>query len=51
MELKELYGCIGLQAEMVKKLNDSGRQIRLHPLEPYLEKLMDAATAKQACYI
>ena len=32
MELKELYGCIGLQAEMVKKLNDSGRQVRLHPL-------------------
>ena len=32
MELKELYGCIGLQAEMVKKLNDSGRQVRLHAL-------------------
>jgi hypothetical protein len=32
MELKELYSCIGLQAEMVKKLNDSGRQVRLHPL-------------------
>ena len=48
MELIELYDCIGLQAEMVKKLNDAGKQIRLHLLEPYLEKLMDAATAKQA---
>lgn len=48
MELQELYQLIDLQPEIIKRLELTGKELDLTPLESCLEQLADIRTAEQA---
>ncbi len=45
MKLHELYDLIGLQAEIIQKLNAAGEQMDFTQIDFYLDQLMDMKTA------
>lgn len=48
MELQELYQLIGLQTEIIRKLESIREETDLRPIRSEMERLMKIKTAKQA---